>query len=103
MATEQAMESIFERLGDFLAQLRSTSHRIAGHWHEHDVWIAEVEAEYVLQDWLRLDGVPRAFVVRAHAAGVAMVHVYGAHEARLSEHGSEERGFVFGGNWVPPL
>lgn len=95
--------AVRELLGEFIAELRSTSHRITGHWHQHDVWIAEVEASYELQDWLRLERLPRAFIVRSRPEGIALVHAYGAHEAPLSEHDAGPRGLVIGGRWVPPL
>lgn len=92
-------------LGDFLAQLRSTSHRITAHWHEHDVWIAEVEGSYELRDWLRLERLPRVFIVRSHGDAITEMRVYGAHEPPLSQHGTEDDGggLIIGGRWVPPL
>src|ERR1700756_4345133 len=38
-------------LGDFMAALHATTHRITSEWNpEPDVWIAEVEATYELLD-----------------------------------------------------
>ena len=96
----EGTEAVRQLLGDFLGQLRSTTHRITAQWHQEDVWIAEVDASYELRDWLQLNGLPRAFVVRASPDGVSELRTYGAHEHRLSqrptvrrERGSEGNGF----------
>jgi hypothetical protein len=96
----QAVRQLF---GDFLGQLRSTTHRIKAQWHQEDVWIAEVDASYELRDWLQLTGLPRAFVVRAGPDGVSELRAYGAHEHRLSERPTGETGTWVGGQWIPPL
>jgi hypothetical protein len=85
------------------AALRATSHRITAQWHQNDVWIAEVDASYELQDWLRLDNLPRVFVLREGSEGIADLRAYGAHEHPLAEHRSGEEGMWIGGRWVPPL
>jgi hypothetical protein len=90
-------------LGDFLATLRSTEHVITAQWHEDDVWIAEVEATYELQDRLRLSRLPRAFVLRYGPDGVTDMRVYGAHERPLTEHRSGEEGLWVQDRWIPPL
>jgi hypothetical protein len=90
-------------LASFLAPLRSTSHRITAQWHEGDVWIAEVEASYVLRDALELNALPRAFVLSEGPDGLADLRVYGAHERPLSEHRTGEEGMWIGGRWIPPL
>jgi hypothetical protein len=90
-------------LAEFLSQLRSTVHRITAEWHPEDVWIAEVEADYELKDWLRLTALPRVFVLRDGEAGLTDVRVYGAHEQELRDHRSGESATVVGGHWIPPL
>jgi hypothetical protein len=90
-------------LADFLASLRSTSHRIASQWHVDDVWIAEVEADYVLQDWLELTSLARAMVVRVGPDGIRDIRVYGANEQPLSDHPTGEEGTWVGERWMPPL
>jgi len=90
-------------LRDFLGALRSTSHRITSEWHVDDVWIAEVEASYQLEDWLELGALPRAFVLRGGPDGIEDLRVYGAHEHPLTEHHTGEEGMWVGGRWIPPL
>jgi SnoaL-like domain len=87
----------------FLGALRSTAHEITSQWHVDDVWIAEVEASYQLEDWLELSALPRAFVLREGPNGIEDLRVYGAHEHPLSEHRSGEEGMWVGGRWIPPL
>ncbi len=48
----EGTEAVRHLLGEFLGQLRSTTHQITAQWHEDDVWIAEVDASYELSDWL---------------------------------------------------
>lgn len=88
-------------LSDFLAVLRSTSHEITEQWHLGDVWIAEVLATYEMRDWLRLEQLPRAFVVRTGADGIRDVRVYGARERQLSDRMSEPT--RVGGRRILPL
>jgi hypothetical protein len=90
-------------LASFLATLRTTTHRITAEWHEDNVWIAEVEASYELQDWLQINELPRAFVLRDGPDGFADLRVYGAHERPLTDHRTGEEGMWVGGRWVPPL
>jgi len=96
-------EAVRAALSDFLGTLRSTAHRITAQWHQEDVWIAEVEADYVLEDWLQINRLMRAFVVRDGADGITSVHVYGAHERSFADHDAGDRGLHLGGHWVPPL
>lgn len=90
-------------LADLLATLRSTTHRVTAQWQEDAVWIAEVDAAYVLQDWLEITDRKRAFFVSEGSGGITDVRVYGAHERPLSEHRTGEEGMRIGGRWVPPL
>jgi hypothetical protein len=92
-----------ELLTDFLASLRSSTHRITAQWHEDDVWIAEVDATYELKDLTRLGVLPRAFIVRGGPEGLSDVRVYGAHERPLAELSSREHEMRLGGHWIPPL
>src|SRR5690242_21323615 len=77
-----AVEQLFR---DFLGQLRSTTHRITAQWREDDVWIAEADSSYTVRDWLQLNGLPRAFIVRAGPDGILELRAYGAHEHPLSD------------------
>jgi hypothetical protein len=88
---------------DFIASLRSTTHRITAQWHQDNVWIAEVDATYELKDWLQTGVLPRAFVVRVSPEGLADVRVYGAHERPLTDHRTGDEGMWVGDRWVPPL
>jgi SnoaL-like domain len=100
----EGTEAVRELFTAFFAPLRSAMHRITAQWHEDNAWIAEVDADYELQDWLRLNALPRAFVVRVGEAGIADVRVYGAHEHPLTEHPTGEEGmWVRGMRWIPPL
>jgi SnoaL-like domain len=87
----------------FAGDLRSTSHRIRAAWHQDNVWIAEVEADYELRDWLQLRSLPRAFVLYEGPDGITDLHVYGAHEHPVTEHRTGEEGMLIGNRWIPPL
>jgi SnoaL-like domain len=99
----EGKEAVRKLITDFISTLRSTSHRITAQWHEDDVWIAEVEGSYELRDYLQLNALPRAFVVRVGTEGIADFRAYGAHEQPLTEHRTGEEGMWVGGRWVPPL
>lgn len=92
-----------ELLADFLRTLRATSHRISAQWHEGDTWIAEVDATYELDDWMQTSPLPRAFVLRQAADGIADLRIYGAHERPLTDHPEAGLGTWVRGHWVPPL
>jgi hypothetical protein len=96
-------EAVRTLLTDFLGMLRATSHRVTGQWHDGDVWFAEVDSTYELQDRLRLEGLPRAFLVKADEAGVSVLRVYGARERPLDERPNREAGVRVGARWIPPL
>lgn len=99
----EGADALRELMVEFLGSLRRTEHRITAQWHVGDVWIAEVDATYELQDYLELKDLPRAFVVRTGPDGIAEMRVYGAHEHPLSEHRTGDEGMWIGGRWVPPL
>jgi hypothetical protein len=99
----QGAEAVRELISAFLGALRSTSHKVTAQWHVDDVWIGEVDASYELQDWLKIDGLPRAFVLRMQADDIADVRVYGAHEHPLTDHRTGEEGLWIGDRWIPPL
>jgi SnoaL-like domain len=92
-----------ELVTDFLAKVRSSTHRITDQWHEDNVWIAEVEATYELKDSLEMGALPRAFVARDGPDGFVDLHVYGAHEPPLADHRTGDEGIRIGGLWMPPL
>jgi SnoaL-like domain len=99
----EGTDAVRQLLGDFLDQLRSSTHRITGQWHEYDVWIAEVDASYELRDWLQLNALPRALIVRVGPDGISELRAYGAHERPLLDRPTGEQGTRVGGRWVPPL
>lgn len=99
----EGAQAVRELLEEFLGSLRSTTHRITAQWHVDNVWIAEVDASYELQDRLEIAALPRAFVVRVDPNGIADVRGYGAHERPLTEHRTGEEGLELGGRWIPPL
>jgi hypothetical protein len=92
-----------EILTDFVATVRSTTHRITAQWHQDNVWIAEVEASYELANRSKISARPRAFVLRAGPDGFVELHTYGAHERPLSDQRTGEEGMRIGGRWIPPL
>ena len=96
-------DAVRQLFADFLGQLRATTHRITAQWHEDDVWIAEVDASYELRDWPQLNGLPRAFIMRAGTDDVSELKAYGAHEHQLSYHPTGGKAMWIGGRWVPPL
>ena len=99
----QGTEAVSTLIREFLGQLRATSHRVTAQWHVDGVWIAEVEADYELRDYLQIKNLPRLFVLNGGADGLTDVRVYGAHERPLEEHRTGEEGLWVGGRWVPPL
>jgi hypothetical protein len=99
----EGRQAVGELIASLIAELRSTSHRIVAQWHVDAVWIAEVEASYELKDWLRLNALPRAYVVREGPDGICEVHAYGAHERPLTDHRTGDEGMWIGERWIPPL
>jgi hypothetical protein len=99
----EGREAVRNLLADFLGTLRSASHRITAQWHQGDVWIAEVEATYVLEDWLKESGLRRAFFLREGPDGIEDLRVYGAHERPLTDHRTGEEGMWIANRWFPPL
>ena len=81
-------EAVRELLNEFLAALRSTAHRVTAQWHLDDVWVAEVEADYELQDWLALKALPRVFILRMGEAGCRRACL---RRARTSAHRASHR------------
>ncbi len=96
----QAISDLFVA---FLSGVRSMAHRISAQWHQDDVWIAEVEADYELRDWFQLKSLPRVFIVRQGPNGITDLRVYGAHEHPLAEHRTGAEGMWIGDRWIPPL
>jgi ketosteroid isomerase-like protein len=89
-------------LNEFLSVLRSTSHEVTAQWHQGDMWIAEVLANYELRDRLRLEQLRRAFFVRTGAGGILDVRAYGANERQLIERDGTEP-MRMGGRLILPL
>jgi hypothetical protein len=99
----EGLDGVRALIADVSASLSSTAHRITAEWHQGNVWIAEVEADYDVRDWLELKALPRAFVLRDGREGIVELHVYGAHEHPLTEYPTGEQGMRVGGQWMPPL
>jgi hypothetical protein len=99
----EGADAVREALTAALEALRSASHRITRQWHQDEVWIAEIEATYVLQDWLEMVDLPRAVVLYDGPAGATQLHFYGAQERPLSDHPTGEEGTWLRERWIPPL
>jgi hypothetical protein len=95
---------ITESVSNCLAKLRSSRHNITAQWNpERGVWLAEVDADYELRDWLQLSGLPSVFVVRLGADGIEDLRIYGAQDQQLFDRSSDVDGFSVGGHWMPAL
>jgi hypothetical protein len=99
----QGQDAVRELLGTFLSQLRSMNHEILSLWHVKDAWIAELVADYELNDWSKIERLPRAIVLRVGADGISDVRIYGAHEQQLSEHRGGDQAVRIGGRLLLPL
>jgi hypothetical protein len=100
----EGTEEVRELVTAFTAMLRSTTHEITAQWPVDNVRIAELEASYELRDWLQMNALRRAVVLREGPAGIADVRFYGAQERALTDHRTgEEWGRVVRGRWIPPL
>jgi ketosteroid isomerase-like protein len=105
---ERGTMAVRDCLDGYFADLRSTEHVIRGLWQIGDVWIAEVEAAYVLADHSRLGPVSKVFVMRMRDSDIADLRVYAAgvpsfHEAALRRERERARGDLVRGRWIPPL
>jgi hypothetical protein len=99
----EGRDNVRRLLADFMSQLRSTAHKITAEWHVDNVWFAEMLADYELQDFLQIEALPRAFVVRTASDGVCDIRCYGARERRLTDRPTGEEPFRIGGRLVMPL
>jgi uncharacterized protein (TIGR02246 family) len=99
----EGRDAVHDLLTAFLANLRSASYRITDQWRDGNVWIAEIEATYVLRDGLEMGPLARLMVLRDRADGIVDVRVYGANEADLADHRTGEEGMWIGERWIPPL
>jgi hypothetical protein len=105
---EEGAQAVRECLTTYFADLRSTEHIVREQWHVDSVWIAEVEARYVLADHSTLGPVSKVFVIRVSDEGIAELRVYAAgepgfHEASLRHERERHRGILVGGRRLPPL
>ncbi|MBV9660366.1 MAG: hypothetical protein JO337_04345, partial [Acidimicrobiales bacterium] len=98
----EGREEVRRLLSSFMGDLRSTSHQVTEMWHQEDVWLAEVLATYEMRDWLKIEALPRAFVIRAVPEGICDVRVYGANERQLNDRSGDEP-YRSGGHLVLPL
>jgi hypothetical protein len=99
----EGIAAVRDLLAEEVAMWRSATHRITAQWHQDDVWIAEVDASYELEDWLELKDLPRVFVVRVAPDGITDLRVYGAHERALADHDRGDHRLHIGGRWMPSL
>ena len=105
---EEGAQAVNECLTTYFADLRSTEHVVRDQWHFEEVWLAEVEASYVLADHSILGPVSKVFVIRMSQEGIADLRVYAAgepgfHEASLRHERERHRGILVGGRRLPPL
>jgi hypothetical protein len=102
--TAQGHERIRAVLGEFLQGLRASQHATVSEWNpEDDLWIAEMTATYELSDYSRRGPFRRAIILRAGAAGITEMRIYGAHERPLSEAGRPYEEVRVAGGWLPTL
>jgi hypothetical protein len=99
----EGRDAVRSLLSRFLSDLRSATYEVTAQWHQDNVWFGEVMASYEMRDWLRLEGLPRAFVVRTDDAGICDVRVYGAHEHPLTDRQRGEESYRIGGQLLLPL
>ncbi len=108
---EEGPAAVGERLREYFAHLRSTTHTLREHWHEDCVWIGEVQASYVLTDESRLGPVPKVFILRMAGEGIEDLRVYAARgpsthqatEAGTVPDPGPGHGILVDGRWLPPL
>jgi hypothetical protein len=101
----EGREHVRELLATFLGGLRSSHHALDAEWNPADgVWVAQVSASYELKDFSRRGPFQRAIILRAGAAGITELRIYGQHELPLSKSG---RGYVevpdAHHGWLPTL
>jgi hypothetical protein len=100
----QGHDRIRAALGAFLEGLRSNHHEISSEWNPEDgVWIAEMSATYELSDFSRRGPYQRAIILRAGAAGIAEMRIYGGHELPLGDSGRHYEEVHTPGGWLPTL
>jgi hypothetical protein len=99
----EGSEPLRELLTEFFGTLRSTTHTVTQQRQQDNVSIAEIDASYELRDWLRLNNLPRVFILRDGPQGIEDLRVYGAHEHPIAEHRTGEEGMWVGSRWIPPL
>lgn len=99
----EGRDAVRALLSEFFGALRSTTHTVTAQWDQDTVSIAEIDASYELRDWLRLNDLPRVFILRKGPEGIEDLRVYGAHEHPIAEHRTGEEGMWVGRRWIPPL
>lgn len=99
----EGRDNVRDLLRDFFSVLRSTAHEITSQWHVDNVWFAEVLANYELKDWLKIEAMARAFVIRTAADGISDVRVYGENERSLTDQHTGDEPLRVGGHLVLPL
>ena len=100
--------AVRERLSEYFADLTSVTHVIRDSWHLDQVWIAEIEASYVLEDRSIQGPVAKVMILRMRPGGIGDLRVYAAvepsfHEAEQRHRRERDRGLVVGDWRLPPL
>jgi hypothetical protein len=95
-------------LTEYFNDLTSTTHTIRDSWQQGQVWIAEIDASYVLEDRSLQGPVSKVMILRMRPEGIGDLRVYAAvepsfHAAELSHQRARERGLVVGDWRLPPL
>jgi hypothetical protein len=96
------------RLTEYFNDLTSMTHVIRDSWHQDHVWIAEIDASYVLEDQSLQGPVAKAMILRMRPEGIGDLRVYAAvepsfHEAERRHERERHRGLVVGDWRLPPL
>lgn len=89
---------------EFVSDLRATTHRVTAEWHpEPDLWIAELDATYELNNYAQLGPYPRAMFLRKAPDGIHDLRFYGLHERPLTDSTRAYQEVYGGGRWLPTL
>ena len=101
--------AILERLRDYFEKLHTATHTVRKEWHDgRDIWIGEVDVDFVLTDRSVLGPVSKVFILSSGSRGIEDLRVYAAVEAGFYEtslrHAADDaRGMRVGGRWLPWL
>ncbi|MDQ6608014.1 MAG: nuclear transport factor 2 family protein [Actinomycetota bacterium] len=96
------------RLTEYFDDLTSMTHVVRDSWHLDQVWIAEIDASYVLEDRSLQGPVAKVMILRMRSEGIGDLRVYAAvepsfHAAEQRHQRERDRGLVVGDWRLPPL